>query len=569
MTSCCKAICLLLLGLSCLPLFGETWYIRPDGGTRHTAKMTGGQCDGKADAPYRGHGVNQHCAFNDYRFLYDDQSWGNSAWVISGGDTVIIRGGPWRVGYNQGANGKDLWCAGSGSPYNCGNPPIPAGTPEHHTRILGENYASCGPGKQTQLFGGFGLGTVIGIVSTHDVDIECIELTRHSQCTKFGVPSIPGDCHTGYPLDDYASNGMGTNNQTRDILLQDVWIHGFTSRGIIGSIGGTITAKRVNISYNGGAGWDFDDGNSTPSINGAINFDYVTIEWNGCNQAYPGTGAISCYSQSTGGYGDGIGTPGGTCITSHVDHSIFRYNTQDGFDMLHNDAGNCSLNITNSASYGNLGAQVKWGSNDNPAVFTNNLVLANCMRLSAPFPGLPSSYNAHLADFCRAQDAIVVNLHNGGTLLMANNTIVSYSPTTIDVDCGDVPNCPAATFTFKNNIVLGYDNHSTYNLGGKPGGPGGFYFGHPFKNFIHTNNIYYGFRNIEPRFLDRTEKITDPKLASQSRFTKESDLDNFNFHLSDSSPAIKAGARIPEVQTDYSGKPRPSTGNYDIGAYQF
>ncbi len=113
----------------------------------------------------------------------------------------------------------------------------------------------------------------------------------------------------------------------------------------------------------------------------------VTIEWNGCNQAYPGAGAISCYGQSDGGYGDGIGTPAGTCLTAHVDHSTFRYNTQDGYDMLHNDKGNCSMSITNSTSYGNNGAQFKWGPNDNPMVFTNNTVIANCTRLSAPFPG--------------------------------------------------------------------------------------------------------------------------------------------------------------------------------------
>ena len=89
-----------------------------------------------------------------------------------------------------------------------------------------------------------------------------------------------------------------------------MWIHGFASRGIIGPIGGTVTARRVDIAYNGAAGWDFDDGKATPNVNGVINLSYVTIEWSGCNQAYPGTGAITCYGQSNGGYGDGIGTPG-------------------------------------------------------------------------------------------------------------------------------------------------------------------------------------------------------------------------------------------------------------------
>ncbi|MCU1322685.1 MAG: Ig family protein, partial [Acidobacteriaceae bacterium] len=78
---------------------GTTWYVRGDGGTRYSANTTTGQCDGKADAAYGGVGTNQHCAFNDYRFLYDDQSYGNRAWVIAGGDTVILRGGPWRVGF--------------------------------------------------------------------------------------------------------------------------------------------------------------------------------------------------------------------------------------------------------------------------------------------------------------------------------------------------------------------------------------------------------------------------------------------------------------------------------------
>ncbi len=78
-----------------------TWYIRPDGGTRWSAKRvsdgtaissgsnTPVQCDGTHDAPFPAsgttnvlgavsNGVNQPCAFNDYRFLYDDQTYGNS-----------------------------------------------------------------------------------------------------------------------------------------------------------------------------------------------------------------------------------------------------------------------------------------------------------------------------------------------------------------------------------------------------------------------------------------------------------------------------------------------------------
>ena len=529
------------MGLVCLPLFGETWYIRPDGGTRYSANARKGQCDGKADAAYRGSGTNQHCAFNDYRYLYTDRTYGNLGWVISGGDTVIIRGGPYRVGYN-GPNPNDGFGGTPGDPYSASSPTIPAGTASQHTRILGENYASCNASNKTQLFGGFGVSVVLPLNGAQYVDVGCIELTRHSQCIKYGSPANPGNCNTGYPLDDYATNGITTDTHTHDILLQDMWIHGFTSRGIIGPIGGTVTAERVDIAYNGAAGWDFDDGSATPNVNGVLNLDTVTIEWSGCNQAYPGTGAVSCYSQSTGGYGDGIGTPGGTCLTTHVDHSTFRYNTQDGFDMLHNDTGSCSLTITNSTSYGNNGEQFKWGANDNPAVFTNNTVIANCMRLSAPMTGQPSTYNKNLSDFCRANDALVFHFRQGGTLMMANNTIVSYAPTTLDFDCDDTGGCSNSTFTFKNNIVLGYDNPGTYNLGGKPGGPGGFYFDHTIGNIVRSNNIYYGIRGMRLQTLFSSERFVDPQFASQPRFSKEQDLDGFNFHLSPSSPAHGMGA---------------------------
>jgi hypothetical protein len=572
--SCCRVLCLFLLGLVWLPASGETWYVRHDGGTRNSANHKG-QCDGKADAAYRGSGSNQHCAFNDVRYLWTDGTYTTSGgapawgWIGAGGDTYLIRGGPWRVG-QSGPNAHDSLGL-AGDPYGAGAPPPPSGTPAQHTRILGENYESCGSqSKMTQLFGGYGVFQVLALNGAKNVDVQCIELTRHSQCVTYGVPPVPGNCKTDFPIDDYAKNGITTDAGTQGILLQDMWIHGFTSRGIIGPIGGTVTATRVDIAYNAAAGWDFDDGKATPNVNGVINLSYVTIEWSGCNQAYPGTGAISCYSQSSGGYGDGIGTPGGTCLTAHVDHSVFRYNTQDGYDMLHNDTGNCSMSITDSASYGNNGSQFKWGSNDSPMIFTNNLVVANCLRLSAPMSGQPNTYNAHLADFCRAEDAIALGFRNGGTVLMANNTIVTYSPTTFDVECADASagGCPASTFTFKNNIVLGYDNPATYNLGGHAGGPGGFYFAHPIGKVLRSNNIYYGIRNMQMSTLLSSEKYADPKFASQPRFAKEQDLDNFDFHLSPSSPALGSGTRIPEIQSDHDGKPRPSTGNYDIGAFQ-
>lgn len=556
-----------------LPLSGETWYVRKDGGTRYSTKATTGQCDGKADAPYRGKGVNQHCAFSDYRYLWDDQTYNSDAWVIAGGDTVIIRDGPWRVGWDA-ATGKGAgytWCLGGGTS-GCSNPTIPAGTREHHTRILGENYANCGTAtttdrsKLTQIFGGFGLWAPLNLQGAQYVDLQCIEVTRHSNCIWFGDPAVPSGCSGHTPVADFDSDGVQTSVATHDLLLQDMWIHGHPGRGVKGPIGGTVTCLRCDIAYNGGAGWDFDDGKSTPSVHGIWNFKYSTIEWSGCNQNYPGPGAISCYGQSSGGYGDGVGTPAGTCLAVNIDHSNFSYNTQDGLDLGHGDTGtDCPLTITNSIAYGNGGGTFKWGPNESPAVFINNVVIANCMRMSAPIAGQPPTYNAHLGDFCRAGDAVPFNFRQGGRVLFANNTIVTYAPTTFDIGCWD-KSCSDSTLTFMNNIVLGYDQPKTYNLGGKPGGPGGLYFQQPIGHVFRSNNIIFGLRDL--KCTGSNEKCEDPKFVSQPRFTSEKDLDNFDYHLSPSSPARNAGTRIPEVQIDYDSKPRPATGPYDIGASQ-
>src|SRR5581483_4418503 len=90
----CRILWTLSLLATSIPLFAKTWYVRPDGGTRYSINMPNGQCDGTADAPYPGSGTNKHCAYNDFRYMWDDRSGrvGSGAWVIAGGDTVLIRG---------------------------------------------------------------------------------------------------------------------------------------------------------------------------------------------------------------------------------------------------------------------------------------------------------------------------------------------------------------------------------------------------------------------------------------------------------------------------------------------
>jgi hypothetical protein len=538
------------------------WYVSSIGGPRSI-------CDGKANAAPVGTLPGQHCAFNDIRSLWTDGSYTTNAsagfpawgWVGTGGDRYHIQAGQWRVGQSGPNSGDYLGLAGD--PFGAGAPPPPSGTAAIHTQILGENFAACNQGNMTQVFGGFGVFDVFNLGSTGYVDMKCIELTRHSQCTRFGSPAIPAGCNSGFPLDDYATNGIITDPGTHDILLQDMWIHGFTSRGIIGPIGGTVTATRVDIAYNGAAGWDFDDGSATPSVNALLNADGLTVEWNGCNQAYPGPGAVSCYSQSTGGYGDGIGTPAGTCISANVTNSIFRYNTQDGYDMLHNNVGNCKQVVTNSAAYGNNGQGFKWGPANSGSILSNSLIVANCSRLSAAFPGQPSTYNANLADSCRADDAIALDFYNGTTMTFSNNTIITTAPTTFDIQCVDSKGCANSSFTFSNNIVRAYSDPIEGGYGGD-GAPGGWCLQGcngttlPLGTITRTNNTYFGLANFTPV---ATEKVADPLFVSEPTGTgatfTEVELDNFNFALTSGSPAIGQGATSTGVVVTPPPPPPP------------
>ena len=182
--------------------------------------------------------------------------------------------------------------------------------------------------------------------------------------------------------------------------------------------------------------------------------------------------------------------------------------------------------------------------NENPATFENNLVLGNCLRMSAPMEGAPSTYNSKLGDFCRAQDAVSFNFRQGGTALLANNTIVSYAPTTFDIDCWD-GSCSNSVLTFKNNVVRGLDNPSTYNMGGRAGGPGGFFFQKPIGKIVRENNVYFGLRGFRCPTGYTNERCEEPKFAGATRFTKEQDLDNFNFRLSGGSSTARLGATVP------------------------
>ena len=590
---------------------GTTWYVRPDGGTRYSANVTSGQCNGQYDASYAstgGTGVNQNCAFNDFRYLWDDESGavGAGAWVIAGGDTVIIRGctasanqtnpsnPDCRIGWDAPTGtGANLWCYGVGS-YTCYNPPIPAGTATQHTRILGQNYANCNVGgatnpktyvsNLTQLFGGFSLTFTFNLGSTSYVDVQCIELTTHNgQCTSGGSPAYPRACSSSQPVDDYAQAGFLTNNTTSNILFQDVYVHGFNASGFDGPIGGPINMTRVFSGFNAFAGWNFADDSDTPNAASAsINANYVTMIGNGCYEQYPIVNSFSaqaCYDDVSGGFGDSWSGQDTGLASFTCNHCVQMYNTKDGFIGPHVQVG--SLTITNSVSMGNMGQQWKWGAAlSSTVLFQDNLTVTNCYRMSETIPGAAQNFalstglgGSYLSDFCRAAGNGFGNITRAGsTNNFIGNTIIAANPTIVDYGCGYVTrttfvpetNCNTSPLIWTNNNILGYVDPIVGTA------PGLWYLDPTADGSLIVNSTYnneYGIRlgdtcsgNIlcsDPLLVNEPAQTWPGSEAALDVFTPTTTGNSF-YPTALTSPLIGAGMAINGLTTDYYGVTRPT-----------
>jgi hypothetical protein len=582
---------------------GTTWFIRPDGGTRYSANVPTGQCNGIYDAPYPGTGVDQNCAFNDVRYMWSDNSGAQNAWVIAGGDTVVIRGcaalssqmnpsnPDCRLGYDNNNNGNppNSWC-GYGNPNSsCFNPPIPSGTAGQPTKILGgcaygaysctpiNNNYPYGSTNETQLFGGFGLTWTFNLESTSYVDIEGIELTTHNGvCTiGTGYPAYPRGCSSNIPYDDFAQNGFLTNNATSNIVFQDVYVHGFNAAGLYGPIGGPITMTRMFVGFNAFAGWNFDDGSGTPNAGTpSITANYVTMIFNGCYEQYPITAtypAQVCYDTNSGGFGDswsGQGTGGtGSTMTAFIcNFCVDDYNTKDGFIGPH--LAITTITITNSVAIGNMGSNWKWGGADgipNTTTFENNLTVNNCTRMNAAMTGVPSTYNQYLTGFCRAGGNGMANVIPIGAIWnIQNNTFISAQQIAIYAGCAGTDTSCAATINSTNNVFLGYvDPNNPYGTSV----PTLYYL--PTGVVLNTShNDEFGMRDGTCPSTANGMICSDPLLLNEpsQTWSSESALDVFNpfvagnsFYPSSSSPLLGAGITYRGIlSTDYAGNAQTS-----------
>jgi len=566
---------------------GTTWYVNPTtGGTRYSTSNPSGQCNGQSSSAYVS-GVNQPCPFNDPRLLWTDPyAYANQAWIISGGDTVIFSGfeqGTGLTGQISGsgsASGPGNFCFGLGT--YCTPPAVPSGTSGQHTRLIGINcLTSCSttsnnafiaplgwsipdPTQVEYLWGGGDSGGhpqfALDLRGSQYVDIQGLDFSDHSSCIAFGSPAPPTCANPNLGTDE----GLFTNNASGNILLQDVRIHGFRGSGLQGPIGGPWTVTRVQVNFNGFAGWNFDDGSATPDGAGSsIMANYVVMTGNGCNEEYPVTDAYpaaSCYDSATGGFGDSWSGQDTNLDALTCNHCAQLYNTKDGFIGPHTQIK--TLLIENSVSIGNEGQQWKWGAQPNSSTtFINNVTVGNCYRLTAPIPGQPTNYQANLNAVCRAAgDVFSFFSAANSTVLFANNTLVTYQPTVIDLSCGTPGTCATTKYTFTNNIMLGY----TQPYGTFPGASGqqpGLYYLSDGSNVVTSIlNVEYGVRNGDCPTAGGGTICADPLLVdepAQGTIHPETILDNFNFTPTSTSPAVGAGTAISSVTTDYFGVTRP------------
>ena len=580
---------------------GQTWYVRPDGGSRYSSNMPLGQCDGKSDSPYSGTGSNQHCAFKDVRSLWQDGSYTVSfdqsafpayGWIGSGGDTYLIRGSiatgvSYRIGWQNGHSAYDsasgqYWGV-QGDQFDSENPPPLSGTAAQHTRILGENYMSCHDASaKTAIFGGFGVNAVLRMNGASYVDVACLDITDHIHCGLSGQRNSCRD-ENGNPY-DYGKNGITWGNTSTNDSLTDVHIHGLADAGMKGPTGDGVVMSYVDIIGNASSGWNADD-NSGTSGTGSLLVQHFNISWNGCTEEYPLVDALpydDCTDDSNGGYGDGFGTATVTSSpgwNAHFDQGVVSYNTQDGLDALHLSGSGSSMNISRVLAFSNMGQQIKIGGAQ--GIATNNLIYGNCRAMSGEIPGTPEGYNAHLGDFCRAADTtLLITVNNLRPLQFVNNTVYAASHTGVEIECdpqGGGACDQRSVIDFRNNIFVGFVNDP------QDGYPDSAGRGTRYSNdtYDYSNPIYVG-TNTNP-FTNAgsiySNNLTFHPKSNWNCATQggaaavcgDPNLVDETWHLfgygdltpAASSPATGAGTPISGVTVDYNGRGRgnpPSVG---------
>jgi hypothetical protein len=509
---------------------GATYYVLTDGGSAQ-------QCTGLVNAPYPGGGTNQPCAWDHpFRALPP-----GGTPRISGGDTLIIGSGSYRMGY--GAPETSINCDAGGA-FDCLMLPIPDGSdPAHRTRILGAGW-NTGCASPPELWGAERPWFIVNLTDSSNVELACLEITDHSGCVEFHSGGLACQRDTS-PYGDWASYGLYAEDSA-NVYLHDLDIHGLTAGGVHAGRITDWTVERVRVAGNGSVGWDgdlwdaFGDSNS-----GTLTFRHLTVEWNGCGETYPGKQPTGCWAQSAGGCGDGFATgeSGGHWI---VEDSVIRYNTSDGLDFLYIRVPGSSIEIRRTLAEGNAGNQIK--NARGPFLLENSIIVGNC----GFFDGQPFTYNV---DNCRALgDALALGLTPGDHITVTNNTFTSEGDCLVTAECYGTCNGSEQAL-LRNNIFHGQVD-----------------FLQPFENtcLVYQETFPADPFDVDYSIIDNVKDNlclgahhqcgVEPGLVNTS-------VDAFDAHLLQNSPAIDAGTSSGAPLNDFVGHARDALP--DIGAYEW
>ena len=528
----------------CNPASATTYYVRTDGGNAS-------QCDGTANAPAS---AAPHCAWShpSYALPLGDAQYGNKLPTprIKSGDTLVIGAGSYMIGLGAPSVGSS--CTQS-SAWECEIANVPSGLDSTHpTTITGDCSAP------PQLWSTQRNDSIFDIENVHDVAIKCMELTDHANCIVYYVPTantggVTACNRNSYPYGSWGDTGIYAADVT-NLTLDQLNIHGMADYGVLaGRLAGTTKVTNVTIQANGWGGWNGDlGGNDHSSSNsGNLNFDHLTIAWNGCSEAYPNTTIVGCWGQNEGGYGDGLGeawTGGNWTFTN----SSFYHNASDGLDLLYaNGTGTITLkNIYAGFSAGN---QIKTSG---PASLQDSIVDGYCNDW-AGFPIAGDGKSGTSGTMCRAMGtAVVMQFVNttNETVSLAYNTITGNGDTLFVGGSDDVAPTSSDVTTFSNNIWLG--QNSAVRSGDVTALD--WYSDGTYKGTVnYQNNIVW---NVRYGTCPAGNICKDPKLTNET-------LSAFNAKLLAGSPAIQAAKGGPALTTDYYGNARVTPTS--IGAVEY
>jgi hypothetical protein len=542
----------------------------------------------------------------------------NTTALFVGGDTVIFDNidrlagsgqAKYVIGYTM-PNIAGPNCAPSAAAYACNLNAFPGGPDSaHKTKIYGKGYASCAstsPSGKAQIWGQ-GYVQLIGL-SGSNFDVQCLELTDHSSCLYAGpsdgtVDGFPTKCSrtgVGATDGDWAQDGIITSGTNNNLSFSNLDVHGIGRYGI--EIGGDnsaasygdISLTNVKVIANGWGGFQTNNQMSSSASN-TVSIDKSIVDWNGCGERYPlqssldsSANAHHCSSQvQIASAADGIAFGNGASGQNSnwtITNSMIRWNTQDGFDILHgSNASPITVNIQRTLFEGNAGNAIKTTAKYN--FIENNAFVGNCgffhgqtFTNTKDGSGTPTGF-----DNCRAGGSpIVYNVGAGFRFLFYNNTVITNGRYVLEGAHGT--DCDANTLNqIRNNILYGgysWENDTAFNGAGDNSLVGFWLYGTDggtctgsFDALDEDYNIVYQVKDFSSCTGAHSKCNQDPTFTGTIKQGHGTDASyyqgtDYAAQLSIPSGSIAhnnaySGLTYQNGSTDYTGASRPP---WDIGS---